>query len=78
MRKPGANIRNGKGMPEGKERLDILLVKRFFPQSPEGSGSNMAGLVLVNGEKLKRPVPVLSRSYYSDFRSEHPYVSRGG
>jgi len=64
----------------GKERLDILLVKKGLSESIEKARSSiMAGLVYVDGEKADKA----GAQYPSDAEivlkeSEIPYVSRGG
>jgi 23S rRNA (cytidine1920-2'-O)/16S rRNA (cytidine1409-2'-O)-methyltransferase len=67
-------------MPEGKERLDILLVKKgFFPSRQRAQAAIMAGLVLVNGEKIEKAGTRVEQGVtIRILGQEHPYVSRGG
>ncbi|MDS1030101.1 TlyA family RNA methyltransferase [Bacillota bacterium LX-D] len=63
-----------------KERLDILLVQSGFYSSREkAKAAIMAGLILVNGEKIDKPgtlVPV--DSTLKKTGNDLPFVSRGG
>lgn len=67
-------------MAEGKERIDILLVKNGFFDSREKAQKNIiAGLVFVDNVRIDKPgakVPVNSNI---EVKGETiPYVSRGG
>ncbi|MHB1420907.1 MAG: TlyA family RNA methyltransferase [Bacillota bacterium] len=63
-----------------KERLDIMLVgKGFFPSRERAKASIMAGLVLVDGEKVdKAGTLVPEESVIRILGDPLPYVSRGG
>ncbi len=67
-------------MAQQKERLDILLVNAgLFASRERARGAIMAGLVLVNGQRVdkagtKLPVDVALQVLGDDL----PYVSRGG
>ncbi|HHY36643.1 MAG TPA: TlyA family RNA methyltransferase [Firmicutes bacterium] len=67
-------------MAEKKERLDVLLAKRgFFPSRQRAQAAIMAGLVLVNGEKIEKAgTRVDPGAAIRILGQEHPYVSRGG
>ncbi|MFY9499805.1 MAG: S4 domain-containing protein, partial [bacterium] len=42
-------------MAEKKERLDVLLAKKgYFPSRQRAQAAIMAGLILVNGEKIEK------------------------
>lgn len=64
----------------GKERLDILLVKRNLISSRERAKTTiMAGLVLVDGQKIDKPGTFVKET--AELRilgNDNPYVSRGG
>ncbi|MFY9428931.1 MAG: TlyA family RNA methyltransferase [bacterium] len=67
-------------MAEKKERLDVLLAKRgFFPSRQRAQAAIMAGLILVNGEKIEKAgTRVEPEATIRILGQEHPYVSRGG
>lgn len=67
-------------MSEGKERIDILLVKRGFFDSREKAQKNiMAGLVFVDNNRVDKPgEKVLVNSEIEVKGEAIPYVSRGG
>ena len=63
-----------------KERLDALLVKRNLVQSRERAKTTiMAGLVLVDGQKVDKAGPMVKPAAESRVMGNTlPYVSRGG
>ncbi|WP_274365333.1 TlyA family RNA methyltransferase [Paenibacillus thermotolerans] len=67
-------------MSERKERLDVLLVEQgFFESREKAKAAVMAGLVLVNGERMEKAgmkVPATGAIIVKG--DVHPYVSRGG
>lgn len=67
-------------MSKGKERLDVLLVKRGLASSREKAKATiMAGLVLVDGQRVDKPGTELSENAKLELKGELlPYVSRGG
>lgn len=67
-------------MAKGKERLDILLVKRgLYPSRQRAQAAIMAGLVLVDGEKVEKAgTRVKTGASIRVLGQDHPYVSRGG
>lgn len=64
----------------GKERLDILLVKKGLMQSRERAKTTiMAGLVLVDGKKIDKAGTVVKENAELRILGNNlPYVSRGG
>ena len=64
----------------GKERLDILLVKKGLVQSRERAKTTiMAGLVLVDGKKIDKAGTVVKETAEIRLLGNNlPYVSRGG
>ncbi|XEC92840.1 TlyA family RNA methyltransferase [Paenibacillus tarimensis] len=67
-------------MTNPKERIDLLLVEQGFYESREkAKAALMAGLVLVNGEKIEKSGMKVERSAQITVKGAlHPYVSRGG
>ncbi|MCX7884402.1 MAG: TlyA family RNA methyltransferase [Caloramator sp.] len=67
-------------MVEGKERIDLLLVKRGFFDSREKAQKNiMAGLVFVNNNRIDKAGEKVSIDSNIEVKGEAvPYVSRGG
>ena len=67
-------------MSKEKERLDILLVERGFYESRQrAQGAIMAGLILVDGEKInKAGTRVRREATLRILADDNPYVSRGG
>ncbi|KPC77729.1 RNA methyltransferase [Thermoactinomyces vulgaris] len=63
-----------------KERLDILLVnKGHFASREQAKRSIMAGLVLVNNERVDKAGMKIPVDAVIEVKGElHPYVSRGG
>ncbi|MFC7440970.1 TlyA family RNA methyltransferase [Laceyella putida] len=63
-----------------KERLDVLLVdKGFFPSREQAKRSIMAGLVIVNNERMDKAGTKVPVDAIIEVKGElHPYVSRGG
>lgn len=63
-----------------KERIDNLLVsKGFFPSRQQAQRSIMAGLVLVNQERIDKPGTKVPVDASISIKGQlHPYVSRGG
>ena len=63
-----------------KERIDVLLVELGFYESREkAKAAVMAGLVLVNTERIEKVGTKISRDSTITVKgSVHPYVSRGG
>ncbi|MDF2699312.1 MAG: tlyA [Haloplasmataceae bacterium] len=63
-----------------KERIDVLLVERgFFDTREKAKRSVMAGLVLVNNERIDKPGEKVDRSKEIVIKGNvMPYVSRGG
>ncbi|MHB1125343.1 MAG: TlyA family RNA methyltransferase [Bacillota bacterium] len=63
-----------------KERLDIMLVdKGFYPSRERAKAAIMAGLVLVDGEKVDKAGTFVPGEAGIRIMGEvHPYVSRGG
>ncbi|CAM4230996.1 TlyA family RNA methyltransferase [Paenibacillus tarimensis] len=63
-----------------KERIDILLVEHGHYESREkAKAALMAGLVLVNGERIDKSGTKVSRTAEITVKGAvHPYVSRGG
>ncbi|TCS96376.1 23S rRNA (cytidine1920-2'-O)/16S rRNA (cytidine1409-2'-O)-methyltransferase [Hazenella coriacea] len=63
-----------------KERIDNLLVsKGFFSSRQQAQRSIMAGLVLVNQERIDKPGTKVSVDAKITLKGQlHPYVSRGG
>lgn len=63
-----------------KERVDILLVERgFFPSRERAQSALMAGMVMVNEQKVDKPGSKITLD--ADIRiigEQLPYVSRGG
>jgi 23S rRNA (cytidine1920-2'-O)/16S rRNA (cytidine1409-2'-O)-methyltransferase len=65
---------------KSKERLDTILVERdFYTSKEKARAAVMAGLVVVNGQKVDKP----GQKYPPDIQIETkgnaiPYVSRGG
>lgn len=67
-------------MSAAKERIDVLLVERGYYESREkAKAALMAGLVLVNGERVEKGGTKVPRSAAIQVKgAPHPYVSRGG
>lgn len=67
-------------MSERKERLDVLLVEKgFFESREKAKAAVMAGLVLVNGERMEKAgMKVPAGGAITVKGDVHPYVSRGG
>ncbi|GFN30554.1 TlyA family RNA methyltransferase [Paenibacillus xylaniclasticus] len=63
-----------------KERIDVLLVEQGFYESREkAKAAVMAGLVLVDGERMEKSgMKVLRTASITVKGAPHPYVSRGG
>ncbi len=63
-----------------KERIDVLLVELGFYESREkAKAAVMAGLVLVNTERVEKVGTKISRDSAITVKGAlHPYVSRGG
>jgi len=63
-----------------KERIDLLLVEQGFYDSREkAKAALMAGLVLVDGERIEKSGTKVPRSASITVKGAlHPYVSRGG
>ncbi len=63
-----------------KERLDVLLVKRgFFPSRQQAQRAIMAGLVLVNQQRIDKVGTKVPSDVEIKVKGRlHPYVSRGG
>ncbi|BCJ85907.1 TlyA family RNA methyltransferase [Effusibacillus dendaii] len=64
----------------GKERLDLLLVNRgLFPTREKAKSAVMAGLVIVNGERIDKAGTKVPMEAEVQIKGNlHPYVSRGG
>lgn len=64
----------------GKKRLDILLVdKGLFPSREKAKTSIMAGLVMVNGQRVDKPGTEVADDAALEVRGDTlPFVSRGG
>lgn len=67
-------------MSKGKERLDILLVKKgLSPSREKAKATIMAGLVFSQGQRLDKPGLELSEDTVLEIKGDLlPYVSRGG
>ncbi|MHC1721140.1 MAG: TlyA family RNA methyltransferase [Clostridiaceae bacterium] len=67
-------------MPEAKERLDVLLVKKGIFQSRERArASIMAGEIFVEGQRVDKCGEKIREDAEIVFKgAELPYVSRGG
>ncbi|UOF90099.1 TlyA family RNA methyltransferase [Fodinisporobacter ferrooxydans] len=67
-------------MAGSKERLDIVLVNRgFYPSRERAKAAIMAGLVVVNGERIDKAGTKVLQTADIVLKGEvHPYVSRGG
>lgn len=67
-------------MSSNKERLDVLLVEQAYYDSREkAKAAIMAGLVLVDGEKIDKAGTKVPREAAIQVKGAvHPYVSRGG
>ena len=67
-------------MTRSKIRLDQLLAEKGLAGSRQrAQGIIMAGLVLVDGEKVDKPGHLVNPSCSIDLTGpDHPYVSRGG
>jgi 23S rRNA (cytidine1920-2'-O)/16S rRNA (cytidine1409-2'-O)-methyltransferase len=67
-------------MSVAKERIDVLLVELGFYESREkAKAAVMAGLVLVNTERIEKVGTKISRESTITVKGAvHPYVSRGG
>ncbi|PZD93444.1 TlyA family rRNA (cytidine-2'-O)-methyltransferase [Paenibacillus sambharensis] len=63
-----------------KERIDVLLVEQGHYESREkAKAALMAGLVLVNGERIEKSGTKVPRTAEITVKGAlHPYVSRGG
>ncbi|GAX90921.1 TlyA family RNA methyltransferase [Effusibacillus lacus] len=63
-----------------KERLDILLAdKGLFPSREKAKAAIMAGLVLVDGERVDKAGTKVKVDSRIEIKGDlHPYVSRGG
>ncbi len=64
----------------GKKRLDMLLVEKgLFPSREKAKTSIMAGLVMVNGQRVDKPGTDVSEDAALEVRGNAiPFVSRGG
>ncbi|MBB3109188.1 23S rRNA (cytidine1920-2'-O)/16S rRNA (cytidine1409-2'-O)-methyltransferase [Paenibacillus phyllosphaerae] len=67
-------------MTISKERIDVLLVEQGFYESREkAKAALMAGLVIVDGEKVEKSGMKVPRTASITVKgAPHPYVSRGG
>lgn len=67
-------------MSTAKERIDVLLVEQGFYESREkAKAALMAGLVIVDGEKMDKGGMKVPRTAAITVKgAPHPYVSRGG
>jgi len=67
-------------MTNTKERIDVLLVEQGFYESREkAKAAVMAGLVLVDGDRMEKSGMKVPRSAAITVKgAPHPYVSRGG
>ncbi|WP_308639052.1 TlyA family RNA methyltransferase [Paenibacillus silvisoli] len=67
-------------MTIAKERIDILLVEQgFYDSRVKAKAALMAGLVLVDGERIEKSGMKVPRSAAIIVKGAlHPYVSRGG
>lgn len=67
-------------MSERKERLDVLLVEQgFFESREKAKAAVMAGLVLLDGERMEKAGMKVPANGTITVKGElHPYVSRGG
>lgn len=67
-------------MSKGKERLDILLVKKgLSPSREKAKATIMAGMVFSNGQRLDKPGLELPENIVLEIKGDIlPYVSRGG
>src|SRR5690554_2625400 len=67
-------------MTTSKERIDVLLVELgFFESREKAKAAVMAGLVLVNTERIEKVGTKISRESTITVKGAvHPYVSRGG
>jgi 23S rRNA (cytidine1920-2'-O)/16S rRNA (cytidine1409-2'-O)-methyltransferase len=67
-------------MSVAKERIDVLLVELgFFESREKAKAAVMAGLVLVNTERIEKVGTKISRESTITVKGAvHPYVSRGG
>lgn len=67
-------------MSKGKERLDILLVKKgLSPSREKAKATIMAGLVFSQGQRLDKPGLELNEDAILEVKGDLlPYVSRGG
>ncbi|NMA69322.1 MAG: TlyA family RNA methyltransferase [Desulfitobacterium sp.] len=67
-------------MSKSKKRLDVLLVKRgLAPSREKAKATIMAGLVLVDGERVDKPGTEFLENVKLELKGESlPYVSRGG
>jgi len=65
---------------KGKERLDVLLVKKgLAPSREKAKATIMAGLVYCQGQRLDKPGMELAEDTVLEIKGELiPYVSRGG
>lgn len=63
-----------------KERIDVLLVQQgFYPSRQQAQRAIMAGLVLVNQERIDKVGTKVSIDAEIKVKGQiHPYVSRGG
>lgn len=63
-----------------KERIDVLLVEQgFYDSRVKAKAALMAGLVLVDGERIEKSGMKVSRDASIVVKGAlHPYVSRGG
>src|SRR5690606_29089412 len=79
FKKRGGPAPGGK-IKVGKERLDVLLVKRgYVPSREQARRTIMAGLVRVGQERQDKPgVRVPTDAPIEVLGPPHPYVSRGG
>ncbi|MDR3586596.1 MAG: TlyA family RNA methyltransferase [Desulfosporosinus sp.] len=67
-------------MAKGKERIDILMVKKGLTASREKAKATvMAGIVFVGGQRVDKPGTEFSEDTLIELKGETlPFVSRGG
>ncbi|WP_128896712.1 TlyA family RNA methyltransferase [Longirhabdus pacifica] len=67
-------------MAADKERIDVLLVEQgFFSSREKAKAAVMAGLVLIDQEKVEKAGMKIPRSSVLSVKAApHPYVGRGG
>jgi 23S rRNA (cytidine1920-2'-O)/16S rRNA (cytidine1409-2'-O)-methyltransferase len=68
---------DGSGM--ARRRADVTLVERgFFQSRARAQEAISAGLVLADGEPVRKPSDMLDEGVAIEAQPPHPYVSRGG